>query len=86
MKLSQVYTKQILSHYPGKTIGHHHYVRSRNLEDRIVSALDAYRLEAFDEVLAAIDDMDKAYPEVGRKISRGEIVKWLKHEVGRGAN
>lgn len=35
-------------------------------------------------VLDAVADMEKAYPEVGRKVSRGEIIKWVESELGTG--
>ncbi len=32
----------------------------------------------------AIKDMEAAYPEAGRTLSKGEIIKWLEFELGIG--
>lgn len=40
------------------------------------------RLVALEEILQVIEDMEKSYAETGRKVSKGDIIKWIRYELG----
>lgn len=49
---------------------------------------NVYSPEVYEALLIvrqAIDDMQKSYAVTGRTLSKGEIIKWLDYELGKGS-
>lgn len=42
------------------------------------------RRETLQEVLSAIRDLEASQAAGGRTVSKGEVIKWLQHELGTG--